>query len=144
MNVRLGVAVALLLSVTALAAQAPQSPMREGQWEITTQMQMPNLPVQMPEMKVTQCVTAEDLKDPVSALPEGPGQDSCKLTDYKVSGNTVTWKMACSAPQSMTGSAELTFTGDSYTGTMLMSSPQGEMTMKLAGRRVGDCTGTPR
>ena len=139
MQFRFGLALALLVSVSALAAQTPQNPMREGRWEIIGQMQMPNVPVQIPETKTTQCVTAEQLKDPTSALPSGPGQDSCKLTDYKVSGNTVSWKMACAAPQTMSGSGELTFAGDSYTGTVIMSTPQGEMTMKLAGKRLGDC-----
>lgn len=139
MQFRFGLALTLLVSVSALAAQVPQNPMREGRWEVTAQMQMPNVPIQIPETKTTQCVTAEQLKDPASALPSGPGQSSCKVTDYKVSGSTVSWKMACSAPQAMSGSGELTFAGDSYTGTVLMSTPQGGMSMKLAAKRVGDC-----
>jgi hypothetical protein len=34
----------------------------------------------------------------------------------------------------------MTFKGDSYTGVMKMSMPQGEMTMNVAGKRLGDCT----
>lgn len=139
MPVKAGLLVLLLTSVAAVAAQAPQNPMREGQWEITTQMQMAGLPSQMPENKTSRCITAAQLKDPAGALPLGPGQDSCKLTDYKVSGNTISWKMTCSAPQTMSGSGELLFAGDSYTGTVLMNMPQGEMAMKLAGKRLGDC-----
>jgi hypothetical protein len=30
--------------------------------------------------------------------------------------------------------------GDSYTGTMKMTTPQGNMSMTMAGTRVGDCT----
>ena len=129
-----------IFTVVAIA----QSPIRPGRWESTMQMQMAGSPVQMPEMKSTRCVTPEDAKDPSRSLPSGPegrgGQKSdCKMSDYKVTGNTATWKMVCTSPQAMTSTGEMTFTDDSYTGTMKMDSPQGPMTMKLAGKRVGDC-----
>ena len=129
-----------ILSGVAIA----QGPMRPGRWESTMQMQMAGSPIQMPEMKNTRCVTPEDAKDPSRSLPSGPegrgGQKSdCKMSDYKVTGNTATWKMVCTSPQAMTSTGEMTFTDDSYTGTMKMDSPQGPMTMKLTGKRVGDC-----
>jgi hypothetical protein len=136
----------VVLAVIALAAGlAAQSPMRPGLWETTMQMQMPNMPIKMPEMKVNSCVTPEQLKDPASTLPRGPqtgraDQTDCKVSDYKQSGNTVTWKMACTKPQQMTSAGEMTYTNDSYTGTMTMSSAQGAMTMQLSGKRLGDCT----
>ena len=40
------------------------------------------------------------------------------MSDYKVSGNTATWKMVCTTPQAMTSTGEMTFTDDSYDGTM--------------------------
>ena len=52
---------ALVIGGTALGAQ---SPMRPGRWEITMQMQMPNMPVQMPETKTSNCITPEQLKNP--------------------------------------------------------------------------------
>ena len=58
----------IALALIATVALVAQSPMRPGLWEITTQMQMPNMPaqVQMPEMKVPQCITPEQAKDPVT------------------------------------------------------------------------------
>ena len=108
------------------------------------QMQMAGSPIQMPAMKSSRCITPEDAKDPARSLPSGPegrgrGKSDCKMSDYTASGNTVTWKMVCTSPAStMTG--EMTYADDSYTGTMKMDSPQGPMTMKLAGKRLGDCT----
>jgi hypothetical protein len=131
--VALGVFVAPLLA---------QSPMREGNWEVKMQMEMPGAPVKMPEQTVMRCVTADDLKSPGSTLPNpsGRGNDSsCKVTDQKVEGNTVTWKMACSGQGAMTGDGKMVFNGDSYTSTMNMTMPQGSMTMKYTGKRVGDC-----
>ena len=109
------------------------------------QMDMPNMPVKMPEMKTIQCVTPEQAKDPANALPSGPqagrgGKSDCKVSDYNVSGKTVTWSMACTTPQPMTSTGQMTFTDDSYTGTMKMTSPQGPMSMKVSGTRLGDCT----
>jgi hypothetical protein len=135
------VVVAMLIGATDLAAQ---SPMRPGRWDMTIQMQMPNMPVQMPETKTTQCITPEQSKDPANTLGRGPqagrgASQDCKVSDYKVSGNTVTWKMTCSTPQPMTSTGEMTFTDDSYVGTMKMNMPQGDMSMKLTGKRVGDC-----
>lgn len=132
-----------LVAAAALAAAA-QNPMRPGNWEITMQMQMANMPMQMPEMKTTQCITPEQLEeDPASGLPRGMrgrgGQDQCEVSDYKVDGHKVSWKMSC-PQQQMTGTGELTFSGDSYTGVMKASMPQGEVSMTMTGKRIGDCT----
>jgi hypothetical protein len=136
--------VAIIVGLACVVATVAQGTMRPGRWESTMQMQMAGSPMQMPEMKSTRCVTAEDAKDPTRSLPAGPEgrgnqKSDCKATDYKVSGNTATWKMVCTTPQAMTSTGEMTFTDDSYTGTMKMDSPQGPMTMKIAGKRVGDC-----
>jgi hypothetical protein len=127
--------------VLAAVTVAAQSPMRPGRWEVTMQMQMANMPMQMPEMKTTRCVTAEELKDPQKAVP-GASQNpnACKVSDYKVTGSIVTWNIACGPPQEMSGSGEITFSNDTYAGAMKMTTPQGVTTMKTTGKRVGDCT----
>lgn len=138
------VIVILLIAAAALVAQ---SPMRPGMWEVTMQMQMPNMPagVQMPEMKVPQCITPEQAKDPANTMPRGPQagrgarKDDCKVADYKMSGNKATWTMTCTTPDKLSSTGEMTFADDSYTGAMKMITAQGEMTMKVAGKRVGDC-----
>jgi hypothetical protein len=134
-----------VLAVVAVATVAAQSPIRPGRWEVIMQMDMPNMPMKMPEMKTTQCVTQEQAKDPAGALPTGPqagrgGNSDCKVTDYKVSGQTVTWKLACTTPQPITGAGEMTFTDNSYAGTVKMTTAQGNMAMKVSGTRLGDCT----
>ena len=136
--------IAALVVLAGAAAAIAQSPVRPGRWEVTMQMQMAGSPIQMPEMKTTRCVTPEEAKDPTRSLPSGPegrgGQKSdCKVSDYKVSGNTATWKMACTTPQAMTGTGEMTFADDSYTGTLKTEMAQGQMTMKMSGKRLGDC-----
>ena len=71
----------LALSWTALAQM--QSPMREGNWEVTMKMSMPGMGMEMPPMKQTSCVTAAMIKDPQSSVPKGPGGSDCKVSDYK-------------------------------------------------------------
>jgi len=41
----------------------------------------------------------------------------------------------------VSGTGELVYSGDSYTGTMTMEmGGRGTMTMKYTGKRLGDCT----
>lgn len=134
----------LILTAAAVVTLAAQTPMRPGKWAVTMQMQMPNMPAAMPEFKMEQCITAEDLKrDPASGLPSASpdpkAKDACKMTDYKVAGEHVTWKVTCTGAQEMTATGDMTVKGDSYAGVMKMTTAQGEMTMKMSGTRIGDC-----
>jgi hypothetical protein len=115
--------------------------MREGEWEITTQTEMPGMPFSMPPVTVTQCLTKENL------VPSGqePGQEKCEVLDVKVSGNTVSWCMRCRDEGStMEGRGEITYHGDTFEGVThidVESPSEGgmQMTNKMKGRRIGDC-----
>ncbi len=132
--------VVLLVCVVAVSSVVAQGPMREGEWETTVEVQMANMPMKMPAMKSTKCLTVADIKDPNTALPTGPdAKTSCKVTDQKTEGNKVTWKVACTAPMEMTGNGEILFVGDTYTGVAKMTMAVGEMTMNYSGKRLGDC-----
>jgi len=100
------------------------------------------MPMQMPPMENTRCVTQEQIDSPNRGLPTGPAKNpnDCKVSDYNTSGNTITWKMACSGAQPMTGTGEMRFKGDTYEGIIKMVMVQKEMGMKLSGKRLGDCT----
>ena len=136
--------VALALLALGTAGLIAQGGMRPGRWETTMQMEMAGSPVQMPPMKQTRCVTPAEAKDPStlqSGLPGGRGgKNDCKVSDQKMSGNTMSWKITCASPDAMTGTGEMTFADDSYTGTMKMNMAQGAMSMKMEGKRLGDCT----
>jgi hypothetical protein len=55
-------------------------------------------------------------------------------------GPKATWKITCDPPHAMTGTGEITRDGDAaYTGAMKFASADGNLTMKLDGRRVGEC-----
>lgn len=138
---RTAATIVVAASAVAVSAALAQNPMREGKWEVTTQMQMADVPMPIPAQKNVRCITQAQLEDPGSTLPGGspdPTAD-CKVSDYQAVGNKVTWKLACSGSQPMTGIGEIVVDGDRYDGSMKMTMDQGVMTMKYAAKRLGDC-----
>jgi hypothetical protein len=124
------------LSVSALA----QAPRRDGRWEVKTEMEMPGMPMKMPAMTTTQCITREQADDPQRSVPQGRGApNNCKVSDYKVTGNKVTWSMKCEGPDAMSGTGEITYGENTYDGVMKMVREGQTMTMKYTGKRLGDC-----
>ena len=129
-------------TTAAVVAQAPKSPQKPGTWKVTVEMEMPGMPMKMPAMKTTQCVTKEQANDPNLSVPKG-GQDKnsdCKVSDYKVAGNKVSWAMKCEGKNPMSGNGEITYAGETYDGWMKMKTGEAEMTMKYKAKRLGDCT----
>lgn len=115
--------------------------MKPGLWEITMKMEGAGMPASISPTKVRHCYRAEDLKDLRNTLPEK--NSNCKVSDWKESGNTVSWNMACTGEHAMTGSGSITYSGETYTGTTKMTMTHGgqKMTMsqKYSAKRVGDC-----
>jgi hypothetical protein len=133
--------IAATFIVAASVALVAQAPVRDGKWEVTAQMDMPGMPMKMPPMTMTQCITKEQIDDPNQMVPKS-SQDknnSCKVTDYQIDGNKATWKMTCEGAQPMTGNGEIVYAGDAYDGWMKMNMKAGEMTMKYKAKRLGDC-----
>lgn len=128
----------LVVFVAVRPAGAAEHPQKPGKWKIAMQMEMPGIPVKIPPVNFEMCLTEEDLKDPQKAVPNDPKSD-CKVGDYEIDGNTVTWTVSC-PKQKMTGSGEITFTDDSYSGAMKMKVGEQEMATKYSGKWLGTCT----
>lgn len=140
-----------VLLVAAVAASSAvlvaQGPRRDGNWEVTMEMQGANLPPGMPPIKTTQCITKEQAADPQKFLPAQPQrggtQNDCKVSDYKTEGNKVSWSVSCTTPQQMNATGEMVYSGDTYVGTLAMNMSRGgqpmSMTTKMSGKRLGDC-----
>lgn len=107
-------------------------------WEVTMKMDMPGMPPEMAGMMPAQknkiCMTTGDEKQPV-AQPDKNSQ--CKMSDLKQSGNTMTFKMACTGKDPMTGSGEITRTANSFSQKINVQSGDGDMTMVSNGKRLG-------
>ncbi len=148
----LAVAVVLASSLTIVGCskkketEAPTAPaaeskpasasvnMNEGQWEITTTMDMPGMPAEaMKPHTVTTCLSKSDY------VPKAnPEKSDCKMVDQKIDGNTVSWKVVC---KETSGKGTITYAGDSFSGLMesTMKQEGKEMTvnMKMDGKRIG-------
>src|SRR5438067_6984172 len=103
-------------------------------WEVSSQMNMPGMPAGMGAQKHQVCTEKGDAKKAMSSR----GSEKCKMTDFKQSGNKVTITMAC--PDG-TATIENTYNAahTEYNGTVKMTSKHGDMTMTMAGRKVGSC-----
>jgi hypothetical protein len=128
---------ALALPLVATAA----SPQKAGRWETTVEMEMPGLPTKVPPMTNAICVSKEDAEHPENALPKASA--GCKVTDYKIDGNTVTWSMQCNNQHgAITGKGKIVYSGDTYAGTMDMTMGDQAMHAKYTGKYKGACDGT--
>jgi len=137
----------LSLAFPAVFAAAPAlaAPnLEEGNWEITTKLEMPGMPFAMPPSKHNQCMTKKELVPDASRK----GQD-CKVLEQKVTGNTLTWRIQCKDKEgTMDGEGRITYAGKSYDGTMKarMKEKGGEvmeMNFQYQARHTGPCKSPP-
>jgi len=131
------IALSFLFALAASAADAAPAGKEPGDlWEVTSQVSMEGMPMAMPVNTQKVC-SPKTWTEP----PGGNADKSCETYDFKSSATATTWKVRCAGPPAMTGQGEITRTRpDAYNGSMTMSmGDEGSMTMKLSGRRVGDC-----
>ncbi len=125
------------VAVMLLASAAFSAPnVQDGQWEITTMMEMPGMPagMKMQPVKTTTCITQKN------AVPEKPAKSDCKMTDSKFAGNTVVWTVTC--PNSVS-KGKITYSGTAFDGTTDTTVNEGGRTMhmksRMKGKRIGPC-----
>jgi hypothetical protein len=139
-----------MLSASLCVAATPN--MKEGEWEITTTMEVAGMPGMSAggafggqPMTVRRCYTRQDIDNKRSALDSARAEKNCKARDFNTSGNKMTFKMECEGRGGKTtGSGEFTYHANAYEGVMktrMQSERRGEMEMttRVAGKRLGDC-----
>jgi hypothetical protein len=132
----------LLVLVACIAPAFAQTlTLRPGKYETTAEMDIPG-GMKMPPHKDTQCITPEDLKDFSKAFGDPDFAKTCKVSDYKVSGNKVTFNTDCREDDLvMKGTTEMTFTAETFAGFMTMKDNKGRVTtIKTSAKRIGECT----
>jgi hypothetical protein len=123
----------LAFIVCAHAGSGPD--LDEGLWEITTELEMPGMPMKMPPSTFTQCIK----KDQAVPADEKPGQE-CKTKDLTTKGNTISWTVECAHPGGqMTGKGTVTYHRDKMEGSLNMQGQGMTMTSRFKGHRVGAC-----
>ena len=107
-------------------------------WEVTTKMEMPGMPMAMPAQTQRVCLPKTRKDDDLVPKTEG-----CRVSDVKRAGNKVTFNVACTGTDPMTGTGEITSMPASYDGRMRLKGKMGDQTMEMShtfsGKRVGDC-----
>lgn len=117
------------------AAPAANAKVPGDLWEVSSQMSMDGMEMAMPTQVLEICAPKKWNAPPAPANEE----QKCRNSDFKVDGPKATWKVSCSNP-TMTGDGEITRDGASaYAGSIRFTSDDGNLTIKLNGRRVGDC-----
>lgn len=120
--------------VAALPFAVAQAANDGDLWEVTTQMNVPGMPAGMGTQKQQVCTEKGDAKKAM----QGKGSEKCRQTDFKQSGNKITITMEC--PDG-TATIENTYNAahTEYNGTVKMTSKRGDMTMTMAGKKLGAC-----
>jgi hypothetical protein len=133
---------ALLILAALPAAAAPT--LQPGLYDISVQVVMKGMPMQMPAMKVQQCLTDQDIADG-KAYASNKNKD-CKISKLIQSGNQVSYDFNCAMEggQRMAGRASGTTHATGY--DILMSGRfipamegMSEFSQKIQARRLGDC-----
>jgi hypothetical protein len=134
-------AASLLLVPTARAADI--SP---GLWEITLETRVPADASFTPEpFKLTQCLTAEDARDPARLLAgvSNPGATGCEYTDKSYAGNSFSFSMQCAGGLGLQSSGRVAFTADSMEGNITSTAGIGgkpvQTENRVSARRLGGC-----
>jgi len=135
---------AALLILTALPAAAAPPTLQPGLYDISVQIVMKGMPMQMPVMKLQQCLTDRDIADG-KAYASNKNKD-CKIGKLIQSGNQVSYDFNCAmeGSQRMVGRASGTTHATGY--DILMSGRfvpamegMGEFSQKLSAKRLGAC-----
>ena len=129
---------ALLILFTSSVCFAEQI-LHEGEWEMTTKIDMSSMPEGMPslpDMQHSQCIT----NDMMVPRQKSHDSESCKMIDQSVSGHTVTWHIRCTndgITSDMNGT--YTYTGETMKGTTIMNTQGMKMVSHITGKRLGPC-----
>jgi uncharacterized protein DUF3617 len=127
--------IAVFTVAAALSLPVFAGPMKAGKWQIVMETKMAGMDMKMPPMTFEKCVTPEEAEKP---QPPKMRNDDCKIEDYKLEGNTVTYKVKCEKAGT-TGEGKITYGAEAYEGEVHMNMKGQEMTMKHSGKRIGDC-----
>ena len=114
--------------------------MKEGKWEISTEMGMKGIPVKMPAISFSQCLSKKDI------IPRNQeqAQSNCSVTERKTDGDTVSWKLVCKNGATETISdGMITYSGVLFSGKIDITMSGGPIAMTatntITGKYLGPC-----
>lgn len=135
-----------LLALIFMSTAALADDISPGSWQIMMETRVPAEPgFAPPAFQLTQCLTAEDARDPSRVLGgvSNPGASGCNYTDKSYSGNTFSFAMTCGGGYGIKASGRIAFTANSMDGTIQSTANVAgkpvETQNKISARRLGGC-----
>ena len=138
----------MLVSLWSAALSAPVlgEDLAPGLWEIAMESKVAGVPEFAPgPFKLTQCVTADDARDPSKLLGglSNPGASGCTYTDKSYSGSTFRFSMQCGGAFAIHSRGEVAFSADRMEGTIsataVVNGQKTETSNRISARRLGGC-----
>ncbi len=130
---------AVLLPAPVSAAETLQA----GLWQLTSKRERDGVTTERPP--VTRCITPEQAKDmPRQSPPDMAKNPNCSTSDFKHSGNTVSWHMQCTGTPAVDTGVEYTVADPQhYAATFKTTVTLGKSTtssvLHVQGTRTGEC-----
>jgi hypothetical protein len=111
-----------------------------GEWEFTSQTNLPNMPGNGPVVR-RECVK-ESSFSPDDFQKDMQG--GCTISDVRTTSSSMNWKLSCPGmPGGMTGEGRFESTGKTITGAMDMNMTVNGQPMNMQvrwnGKRIGPC-----
>lgn len=130
-----------LLAALLLAFAPARADIGAGSWEMEVTTAMPGTPAGAATARQTQCLRAEDGRDPAK-LFGNPGA-GCEFADRSDDGSTYRFRISCGGAAAISGSGEMRYSRDALDGEIVLRvSQEGkelETRTRIKARRVGPC-----
>ncbi len=130
----------LIVALSLFWATAALAELKEGLWDITTQVEMKGMPQSIPPTTFRQCITKSD------PVPQNKDKNyDCKIISQKVVGNTVHYNVQCTGKEgTIQTSGTTTYTNQSMSGSSTTSmkikgQPEMKMSNTMKGKYIGPC-----
>ena len=145
----LGTGLTLALSGMAHAQKGPNiKEMKPGKYSSNMEMNNPGLPVKMPPMNFTQCITAKDMDEGRAFQSQKDAGVDCNYSNVKASPGSFSFTATCKMKSDMGMQADYDgkIAGDTVTMNVKQKMTGGQIpdnmrnsTMKMVMTRQGDC-----
>lgn len=136
---------AVLLALTTQPAIAAAPVLQPGLYDISVQMVMKGMPMQMPVMTFRHCITPQDVADG-NAYASSQNSKDCKISKLRQSGTAVSYDFSCASEggRRMVGRSSGTSHATGYEITMngrFEPAMEGlsEFNQKMSAKRLGPC-----
>ena len=114
--------------------------MMEGLWEITAEVEMAGVPVQLPAITTRQCITPDNILPDIDRF--NANDQNCKVANFVILKNSATYDLFCSLESGeMKGHGLVTYRGTRLQGSLTTITNPGniQMSYTYSGWYIGLC-----